>query len=253
MPKIALALSGGGSRCIAELGAIKYFEEIGVKISSISGSSGGAIIAGLYATGLGVENIFKTLKDIDFKAHLKYNLNNGTLYKYDSAIVEFQKIFFKVDIKDLDIPFYCCVVDYESGEVLYKNSGDLVTMMLASSALVPYFAPVSYEGKVYVDGGFCDNLPVAPLKEISDKVIAINVNPFFKTVKNSFLSYLSRSMFIMLNHNINMGKNSADLYFEIEEMGRYSIFDLKNFDYFFEVGYNEAKKHERELNELLHT
>jgi len=253
MPKIALALSGGGSRCISQLGAIKYFEELGITISAISGASGGAIIAGLYASGLGVENILETLKDIDFKKHLKYNLTNGTLYKYDSAIVKFQEIFSKVDISKLDIPFYCCVVDYESGKVEYRDSGDLVTMMLASSALVPYFAPVAYNGKLYVDGGFCDNLPVIPLKDISDKVIAINVNPFFTSVKNSFLSHLSRSMFIMLNHNINVGKDKADLYFEIEEMGRYSIFDLKNFDYFFETGYEKAKKYERELNELLYT
>jgi NTE family protein len=253
MHKIALALSGGGSRCIAQLGVIHYLQERDVKISAISGSSGGAIIAGLYASGMSAMEILEALKGINFKSYLKYNITHGTIYSVNSAIKEFQEIFGKKDIGSFDIPFYCCVVDYESGEVEYKKEGDLVTLMLASSALVPVFAPIEYEGKEYVDGGFCDGMPVYPLKDISDFVISINVNPFFKTAKNSFLSHLTRGMFIMLTNNINMGKSMSDMHLEIEKMGRYSIFDLKNFDLFFEIGYKSAKKYERELDELLYT
>ncbi len=253
MPKIGLALSGGGSRCIAQLGAMHYFEEKGLKISEISGASGGAIVAGLYASGLNAYEVFSKLKEINFKSHLKYNINNGSLHHLESAISNFQDIFGKRDIKDLELPFYCTVVDYKSGEVEYKTEGDLVTLMLASSALVPFFAPIHYQGHVYIDGGFCDNLPSHPLKQTCDYVIGINVNPFFPNIKNSFKAHISRSMFIMLNHNVKAGKKECDLFIEIEEMGRYSIFDLKNFELFFELGYNEGKIYEREIDELLYT
>ena len=251
MSKIGLALSGGGSRCIAQLGAMHYFEEKGLKISEISGSSGGAIVAGLYAKGMSAKDIFSTLKEVNFKSHLKYNIKNGSLYHLESAISNFQNIFGVMDIQDLEIPFYCTVVDYKSGEVEYKTEGDLVTLMLASSALVPFFAPVEYHGDVYIDGGFCDNLPSHPLQQTCDYAIGINVNPFFSNIKNSFKAHISRSMFIMLNHNVKAGRKECDLFMEIEEMGRYSIFDLKNFELFFDLGYNEAKKYERELEELL--
>lgn len=249
--KIGLALSGGGSRCIAQLGAIHYLEEKSVKITSISGSSGGAIIAGLYAKGMSAQEIFSTLKEINFKSHLKYNITNGSLHHLESSIEYFHDMFGKVDIKDLEIPFYCTVVDYESGEVEYKTEGDLVTLMMASSALVPFFAPVHYRDRVYVDGGFCDNLPSHPLKEISDFVIGINVNPFFTQFSNTFKGHISRSIFIMLNHNIKAGIKECDLFMEVKEVGRYSIFDLKNFELFFNLGYNEAKKFEREIERLI--
>lgn len=253
MPKIGLALSGGGSRCIAQLGVMHYFEEKGLEISEISGSSGGAIVAGLYAKGLSAKEIFLTLKEINFKSHLKYNIKNGSLHHLESAISNFQDIFGVMDIQDLEIPFYCTVVDYKSGEVEYKTEGDLVTLMLASSALVPFFAPVEYQGRVYIDGGFCDNLPSIALKKTCDYIVGINVNPLSRYIKNSFKAHIERSMFIMLNHNIKSGKKLCNLFIEIEEMGRYSIFDLKNFELFFELGYNESKNYEREIDELLHT
>jgi NTE family protein len=250
MPKIGLTLSGGGSRCISQLGFIKYLEEQCIEISAISGASGGAIIGGLYATGKSIDEIFSTLKRTDFKSHLKYNINKGTLYSFQRAIPYFQKQFGHIDIKDLEVPFFCAVTDYENGEIVYKTEGDLVTYMLASSALVPIFSPIKHEGKIYVDGGICDNLPTLPLTKVCDKIIAINVNPISKNIKYSFKGHLQRSMFMMLNANVENSKKMSDLFVEITQMGRYSIFDLENFDLFFEIGYNEAKRYDREIEEL---
>ena len=251
MPKIGLALSGGGSRCISQLGVMHYLEEKGITISEISGSSAGAIVAGLYATGMSAYEVFTKLKEINFKSHLKYNIQNGSVHHLESAIVDFQDIFGLVDIKDLEIPFYCTVVDYESGEHFYKTKGDFVTLMLASAALVPFFAPVKYEGHTYIDGGFCDNLPTHPLTKTCEYIIGINVNPWFPNIKNSFKSHITRSMGIMLNHNMKAGKNECNLFVEVRQMGYYSIFDLKNFELFFELGYNEAKKYDIDMERLI--
>jgi NTE family protein len=253
MPKIGLALSGGGARCISQLGVLHFFEEKGIVISEFSGASGGAIIGALISSGMRALEAYSALKDINYKSHLKLNITNGSLYHLDRAIEDFHKVFGKKDIKDFPTPFYATVVNYESGKVEYRDSGDMVTLMLASSALIPYFAPVEYEGKVYVDGGICENLPTEPLTKSCDKIIAINVNPFFTSYKNSFKSHASRAMFLMLNHSVNQRKKEADIFIEIEEMGRYSIFDLKHFELFFEFGYNQAKKLEREIDESIYT
>ncbi len=252
MKKIALALSGGGSRCISQLGVIKYLEELDFKIEAVSGSSGGAIVGGLYASGMSVDEIFTTLKSINFKSHLKYNFKNGSIYHLKDAISYFQDVFGTIDIKDFKIPFYCSVTNYESGEIEYKTDGDLVTLMMSSSALIPIFAPIKYKNKIYIDGGFCDNLPALPLKELGLDIVGINVNPVSKNIKYSFISHIKRSMLIMLDTNVKIGKKECDLFIEIKEMGKYSMFDLKNFELFFELGYNEAKKN-RENFESIYT
>jgi len=251
MAKIALALSGGGSRCFAQLGVMSYFEEKGLKFSAISGSSAGSIIAGLYASGMSVEDIYLALKDIDYKSYLKYNIKNGSLYHLNDAIKKFQQIFGVKNIKDFKVPYYCCVTNYVTGEVEYLSEGDMVTLMTASSSLVPLFAPIEYNDKIYIDGGYCDNLPTKPLTKHSDYIIGINVNPISNYINYSFKSHLSRSMFIMLNHNIKYGKKECNLFIEIKKVGRYSIFDLKNFELFFDFGYNEAKKYDSEIERLL--
>jgi NTE family protein len=251
MVKVGVAFSGGGSRCIAQLGVLQYLKESGVSISAVSGSSGGAIVAGLYAKGLEPKEILDILEKIDYKSHLKYNFRHGTLYHLEKAIEDFQLIFGSSKIEDLDIAFFCTVTNYESGEEEYKSSGDMVTLMLASSALVPIFAPVKYDGSVYIDGGFCDNLPSHPLKDICDKVIGINVNPVGRGIKDSFKAHHSRALSIMLHANVRAGIKECDLFMEVKEMGRYSIFDLKNFEHFFDLGYSEAKKHKIEIERLL--
>ncbi|MCH9814386.1 MAG: patatin-like phospholipase family protein [Epsilonproteobacteria bacterium] len=251
MVKIGLALSGGGARCIAQLGAMHYFEELGIEISAISGSSGGAIVAGLYASGLTIEEIYTKLSDLDFKSHLKYSIRDGSLYHLRDAIDDLQEIFGKKDIQDLNIPFFCTVVDYQLGKEVYINQGDMVTYMMASAALVPFFSPVKIENKVYVDGGFCDNLPSYPLTSICHKIIGVNVNPVPTKMKFSFAGHLKRSLMIMLHTNIRAGEKACDFFMEIEEMGNHSIFDLKNFALFFDLGYNEAKKYTHEIERLL--
>lgn len=250
MANIGLTLSGGGARCIAQLGAIAYMEEQGFSFSALSGASGGAIVAGLYAQQKSPSEILSILESIDFKKHFSYNLKYGTLYHLENGLSYFYNRFGKIDIRDLPIPFYCAVTNYESGKVEYKNEGDLVMMMIASSALVPFFAPVEYEGTPYIDGGFCDNLPTKPLLEKCEKIIAINVNPIPKTIRDSFSSHIKRSLFIMLNNNVNYGKVHCDLFVEIAQMGQYSIFDQKNFGLFFEIGYKEMQKQQANLERI---
>ncbi len=250
MSKVALALSGGGSRCIAQLGVISYLEDRGIEIEAISGSSGGAIVAGLYASGLSAREIYDILVGIDFKKYLKYSLR-GSIYHLKDAISHFHDIFGKRDIADFDIPFFCTLTDYQDGRVIYKSSGDMVTLMIASSALVPIFAPVEYNGRVYIDGGFCDNLPSTPLKGISNSIIGINVNPMHYEIRDTFLGHIRRSMFIMLYTNVLSGKQKCDLFMEIDKIGTYSIFDLKNFELFFELGYSEAKKLDSSIERLV--
>ena len=250
MQKIGIALSGGGSRCIAQLGVIKFLEEKGVSFSAVSGSSGGSIVGALYAGGRTPDEILSLLKEIDFKSFLKYHLHKGSLYSVVGAEAYLRDVVGLRDFAELKIPFYCTVVNFRTGLAEYKKSGDLAKLIIASSALTPIFAPVEYKGETYIDGGFYDNLPAAALTESCDKIIGINVNPMFESLPKGFKRRLAKSLFIMLNANIREGKRLCDLYIEPKDMSRYSIFDTENFDMFFEMGYHEARVHERAIEQF---
>ncbi len=251
MKKVGIALSGGGSRCIAQLGAIKFLEEKGLRFSAVSGSSGGAIAGALYAGGRSTEEILSLLKEVDFKSFLKYHLHKGSLYTIVGAEAYLRDVLGLDDFKDLKIPFFCTVVNFRTGTAEYKSHGDLAKLILASSALTPIFAPVEYRGETYIDGGFYDNLPAAALVEACDRIVGINVNPMFESLPKGFKERLTKALFIMLNANIREGRRLCDLYIEPKDMSRYSIFDMENFDMFYEIGYREARSHEREIERFL--
>ncbi|MMZ64909.1 Patatin-like phospholipase [compost metagenome] len=147
-------------------------------------------------------------------------------------------------------PFFCTVVNFRTGFAEYRNSGDLAKLIVASAALTPIFAPVAYEETLYIDGGFYDNLPAYPLHAVSEKIVGINVNPMFESMPKSFKERLYKSLFIMLNANIREGKRLCDLFIEPKEMSRYSIFDTKQFDLFYEIGYQSAHAGREEIERL---
>lgn len=251
MKRIGVALSGGGSRCVAQLGVLAYLEEKGIEVHAISGSSGGSIAGALYASGKKPQEIVTLLKSVKFKSFLKYHLHRGSLYTIVGAEHYLRDELGLDDFASLQIPFYCTVVNFRTGYAEYKSEGDLARLVLASSALTPIFAPVEYEGEVYIDGGFYDNLPAQPLTEVCDTVIGINVNPMFESIPTTFKSRLYKSLFIMLNANIREGKRLCDLYFEPKEISKYSIFNTKEFDLFFEIGYKTAVAQDAEIENFL--
>ena len=250
MAKIGLALSGGGSRCAAQLGVIAFLEEKGIRFDAVSGSSGGAIVGALYASGKRPHEILTLLQRTDFKSFLRYHLHKGSLYSVVGAERYLREEVGLRSFSKLPLRFYCTVVNFRTGFAEYHKDGDLARLVLASSALTPVFAPVEYNGEVYIDGGFYDNLPAAPLAQVCDKIVGINVNPMFASLPKSFKQRLYKSLFIMLNANIREGKRLCDLFIEPEEMSRYSIFDTKDFARFFDIGYEKARRMEHIIDEF---
>ncbi|WP_281951905.1 patatin-like phospholipase family protein [Nitrosophilus kaiyonis] len=237
--KKALVLSGGGARCIAQLGFIEVLYENGIFFDIFSGSSGGAIIAAFLAKGYRPKEIFEILKDIDFKKFIKFNFFKRSIFSFKNAD-KLLDSFNLDDFSNLEKKLYICVTDYDTYETLYIDGGKLSHFLLASSSLIPIFEPYNIDGKYYIDGGFTDNLPTAPCLD-ADFICAINVNPPIK-VKNSFFGNFYKAGYIMLNNNIKYSKQKAHKYLEFKECGNFSIFDMKNFDKIYDIGLKEGKK-----------
>jgi NTE family protein len=207
-PRVGLALSGGGAKSMAQLGALRVIEESGVKIDYISGTSMGAVIGAMYAMGYTVDEIEATLAQVDFdqllsndmprnrKPYLNRNdekyllsveLNDGKInlpkaYNYGHYMLKVLSYLTMrnhsvTDFEDLPIPFLCMATDLETGESVVFDKGNLTDALRASVAYPSIFSPYEINGRLYVDGGVRNNLPIAVLKDEKnmDFVIAIDV------------------------------------------------------------------------------
>ncbi len=236
--KIALALSGGGARCLAQLGYIEVVtKHFPIEIALLAGSSGGAIAAAFLAQSKKPQEILEILQDFPFNK-IKLNILKGTLFDHAPLYEELQKLGF-IDFASLAIPLFITLTGYEDGKSYYVHSGDLAKAMLASSALLPIFAPISFENRLYIDGGLSDNLPLKPLH--THYKIAINVNPLrFDHFSRTLWGNFKKAGYILLN--AHMRKDLADTYIEIEGTEKFGILDRKNFDKIYALGQRQAQR-----------
>ncbi len=206
--KIGLVLSGGGAKGLAHIGALKVIEEAGVKIDYIGGTSMGAIVGALYASGYSANELDSLFRAVDFGLLIQDNLPRSakTFYeKEDSERYSISLPFnnFKVSVppaysggqniynelvrllyhvKDIDdfsklpIPFVCVATDIETGKEVVLDSGYLPEAVMASGTLPSLFEPSSIDDKVLIDGGVVNNYPVDKVKDLgANFIIGVDV------------------------------------------------------------------------------
>ena len=211
--KVGLVLSGGGAKGFAHIGVLKVIDSLGIKIDYISGSSMGAVVGALYATGYSgrqLETMFKNqdfdeLINDDFPRETKpfYERENSEKYaaslpfdkfkiSLPSALSRGQNVYnllFQLmlpvngirDFAKLPIPFFCIATDIETGESLVLDKGRLAEAVTASSALPSLFQPVTIGDRILIDGGVTNNFPVEELRAKGiDIIIGVDVQDALK-------------------------------------------------------------------------
>lgn len=235
--QITLTLSGGGIRTAASLGVIKYLEENNYQIKKISGTSGGAIIALLYAYGFSIKEIEEFF----------FTVNKWDLFTFKfrfSSILSLNKIEKKlrafIKDKELQIPLEICVTNIQTGKAEYHKKNDLIKSTIASCSLLPYFPSIEINGKHYVDGGYSDNLPNKNFYKMQYPNISVNVNnlPQKFSLKKDILH--RRSLFILTQSAMRRAKKRADFFINIDSISEVKLFDFKSFDFVLEEGYKKA-------------
>ncbi|MFV5690626.1 patatin-like phospholipase family protein [Flavobacterium sp. LT1R49] len=207
-PKIGLVLSGGGAKGFAHIGVLKVLEEAGIKIDYIGGTSMGAVVGGLYASGYNASQIDSIFQSTNFDELLNdfiprssknfYERRNDELY---ALVLPFNKLKIGIpealskgmynynllsritrnvrhikDFNKLPIPFLCIGTNIETGEEVLLNKGNLAQAMIASSAFPSLFSPVEIDGKLLVDGGVANNYPIEEVRKLgADIIIGVDV------------------------------------------------------------------------------
>lgn len=209
-PRVGLVLGGGGARGAAHVGVLLELERMQVPVDAIAATSMGAIVGGLYATGMSAAQLEELVGSIDWAGTLsddppRRDLSfrrkqddaefpidvevglRGTDLVLPKGAIQGQKLDLLLreltmpashitDFDDLAIPFRAVASDIETGDAYVLGKGDLATAIRASMSVPGVFAPVRVDGHLLVDGGLVGNLPVNIMEEMGvDVIIAVNV------------------------------------------------------------------------------
>ncbi|MDH5425190.1 MAG: patatin-like phospholipase family protein [Gammaproteobacteria bacterium] len=178
-PTVSLVLGAGGARGLTHIGVINWLEERGFEIKTISGSSIGALIGGVYAAGkLDIYTHWvKALQKKDVRGLMDFAYSRSGLFKGDRIMGTLKNLLGDVCIEELDIKFTAVASDLDADKEVWFTKGSLFEAIRASISIPTIFTPVRYHGHLLVDGAMMNPIPVAPtLTDMTDITIAINLS-----------------------------------------------------------------------------
>jgi NTE family protein len=178
-PSVALVLGAGGARGLAHIGVIEAIEARGLRIAAIAGSSMGALVGGIYASGQlpAYREWALALTRTDVFRLLDFGIGRPGLFTGDRLMGELQEIVGQHRIESLPIPFTAVATDLRAQREVWLTRGSLFDAIRASMAIPLVFTPVKLGGRELVDGGLLNPVPIAAMRQaLADVVIAVDVN-----------------------------------------------------------------------------
>ena len=160
---LGIALGGGGMKGWAHLGAIGVFERLGLRPDVLAGTSAGALIGAFWAAGFAHDEMVRLMRAQRTAALFSFRFDGVGLYSQDGFRAYLTEHLGDRTFADLPVPFYVVATDIEAGREVVLSKGPLVPAVLASTAMPGIFAPVEVGGRLLVDGGITNNLPVSAL------------------------------------------------------------------------------------------
>ncbi len=272
---IALVLSSGGARGLAHIGVIEELEAMGYHITSIAGCSMGALIGGFYAAGK-LEAFRDWMKTIDRRKMMElsdFSLSLSHIVKGDRIIEAMKEIVPDINIEDLPIPYCAVSTDWEHGEEVVFCKGSLFEAIRASISLPSFFDPVRKDGRILIDGGVINPLPLnRVLRHKGDIMVGVDVSGHdYETqsqlqllarqkrkndksisgkilnklipdnIEFNYITLLSRSSSLMIRQNSKLMTQlmKPDILIDIQ-MGKYGGFDYDKSEKLIAIGHRKA-------------
>lgn len=288
-PKVGLVLSGGGAKGMAHVGVLRVLEEMHIPVDMVVGTSAGSAVGALYASGMSVAEIEQRFIDMDWLS--SFRDDPGRAYKpvrrkqgewrfpvtpgigvsmeglhLGAGIIAGQNLGFILNeltrnvalVEDFDrlpIPFRAVATNLENGNMVVLDSGNLATAIRASMSIPGVYAPVSLDGRLLVDGGVANNLPVSVARDMgADVIIAVDITSVLmgpEQLREAF-SVFGQLTTIMTRRNTDqqldlLGDDDVLIRPDLEGHGSADFF---NPPVLFELGASSARTHAVELNSL---
>lgn len=258
-PRVGLCLAAGGAKGVAYIPFLAALEEMDVEISALAGSSIGAAIAGMYAAGLGPDEltgVIETFRPGHLHEIFHINWGGRGLISGKSVRQFLERTLPVRRFEDTRVPLKVVATDYWRREQVVFDSGSLVDAIQASTAVPGVFEPAVLDGRVLVDGAVKNTLPYELIREESDVLIGLDVSnrspdPDRTDAPRTIVMILNT--FRILTDSITEYKiryEPIDLYFRLK-LPNVEMLDFHKYEEIFESVGPEVERFKQELGERL--
>ena len=282
---MGLALSGGGAKGLAHIGVLKVLEELGVPVDYVAGTSMGAIIGGLYAAGYSPDSLSELVKQVDWqfafeeqpaRRLLRYDQKDEALKHLLEIGIASDQVFLPkgvvsgykltslltglclhvADIENFDhlpVPYRAVATDILNGDKVILDHGDLAKAMRASMSIPSVFPPYELHGRLLVDGGVVENMPVETVKAMgADIVIAVNVTAPLRTREqlNDLIDVMDQTIGLQMVKSTNISLGLADFVIT-PKVSDFGTFAFEQADTIIKLGEDAAREGQAGLIALL--
>ncbi len=251
-PVIGIVLCGGVARGLAHIGVLKAMEVYGIPPKLIAGSSAGAIVGSMSASGIKPNEMVQIVKETRLYKLIRFPYRGLLNLNYLKKILK--KHIPHNSFEGLNKKLYISVSNLTTGENEIISSGDhLVETIVASSSIPLLFKPVEINGHYYVDGGMLNNLPIEPLKEKCDFIIGVNITahnePRLRIEKAR--DVIDRCLDLILWGNSKDNLDQCDFAIDMKQVFEYSYTDFSKWKDIAFAGYKAAMEAMPEIMKLI--
>ena len=251
-PVLGLALGSGGVRGFAHIGVLKVLEEHGIKVDLLAGSSMGSLVGAVYANGIDPSMMGKLATHLKRKHFVDFTVP-GMGFVAGEKIKQLIKLLTHGKrIEQLNIPLSIVATDIETGERVVFREGPIDQAVRASISIPGIFVPEQVNGRLLVDGGVIDRVPVTVLREMgADIVVAVDVGQVDPTMKiRSIFDVIVQTIDVMEREIFQSRILAADLVIR-PDVGHYSSIAFTGIEEIIDLGQQAAEQHIGKIKELL--
>ncbi|QOS99636.1 patatin-like phospholipase family protein [Brevibacterium sp. JNUCC-42] len=251
-PTIGLALGSGGARGFAHIGILKVFEEHNVPIDYIAGSSMGSMVAAFYANGIKPDMMEKLAINLKRKHWLDLVVPHMGLVAGQKIKEIIRLLTHGKNIEELQIPLAIVATDIETGERVVFTEGPVDTAVRSSIAIPGIFVPERVNGRLLVDGGVIDRVPITVTREMgADLVLAIDVANFDTKMKvSTIFDVIAQTIDVMEREILRHRMLSADLVIR-PEVGHIGSLSFTQIASIVELGEIAAQMYVDQIKEMI--
>ena len=229
IPGIGLALGGGFARGLAHIGVLKVLEQEKVPINFIAGTSVGALIGAVYASGCCPKEMEEIAGLVRFRDFARWTVSRLGFASNDRMTAMLQRFLKVRSFEELRIPLAVVATDFVTGEPVVFRSGELIGPVRASCAYPGMFLPVTLNGRTLVDGMLAYSVPTPPLRQMgADRVLAVYLKAHWASLgpPRSVFDVIGQCFSIAQTKMCGLWQADADVIMEPDVQGfGYDSFD----------------------------
>lgn len=246
--KVGLALGGGAVLGAAHIGVLKALKESDISIACLAGTSVGAFIGAFYAFGMEWEEIDGIARDLKWLDVSRISISQYGMLSNKKLGEQIIEHIGDVSFDQAMIPLAMVATDISTGKEVILSDGSVASAVMASSCIPGIFVPVEIDGRILVDGGIVENVPVTPLQKMgADFIIGVDLNSVRRDEKpQNIVEVLMRSFHYLRMSATRLQTEKADLLIQ-PDLSDFNTYDVDQANDLFEAGYLETVKMLRKI------